>query len=1020
MKRLLFSAVYLTVLTATAQEVPIANPSFEFDPGTDSRWALSSGEGQWTPDSSADGSHAIAVTGTGEDTNYWRQDVPFEPNQLYALEFSIRKLSGVDGTAITGPIFCNRDLWEAKDDWERVTDYFVSPDAITPDNAWVRFGQWHLDGTVLFDNVRLWVAQPVYRRFGDIVLGEGEQIQGTTYEFEPSWASSLTNHTRPMAGHNCYFNTNRFVFGAGSHVTFYHTVPGHAQTGAAVTLSTTHYEDAPLLVEISCDGAQWQSLASLTKNADHAVFAFPAGFFPAVDIWVRLSAPSAERLGQESPLGSVTLGGYRYKAELDGESLDIVGATDYVQIRQRDPEVDVAVVAVGAGRAAEDNQLVLQLAGVSENRRTVRPTLSLIHPGAKPQTRTKKVRLSSEPAIVTIPYDTALAGPYRYTLSLGEGSPFLAKGHFTVSDLFASGYGERLPDSNDDVALWWASSGWKVSRNRPAPKDRGAALRISAARNERDAAQFIVRPAQPLHNLTVTATPLHGPDGHAIPAGSIDILRVHYLQVTRPTDATSVAAPWPDPLPPLDGPVTLAAHENQPFWVRVYVPKDAPTGRYKGSIDLAADGYAATVPVDVEVFDFELPDRSTCVSAFGLSPGNVFRYQKLDDPGQRREVIDKYLQNFSDHRISPYDPAPLDDPVVTWPEVKPGDTVDPSTLKVTFDWSAWDAGLEKAFNEFHFTSIRLPVAGMGGGTFHSRVDPQLLGFAEGTPEYEALFTSYWQQLQEHLREKGWLDKGYVYWFDEPDPKDYAFVMNGFRKLEEAAPDIARMLTEQVEEGLVGGPNLWCPISNQYEHEDAEARRAHGEKFWWYVCTGPKAPYATLFLDHPATDLRVWLWQTWQRHIDGILVWQSNYWTSEAAYPDRPQNPYEDPMSWTSGYSTKAGQRLPWGNGDGRFLYPPIAAAAANSAEPVLEGPVDSIRWEMLRDGVEDYEYLAILKQLIAEKRGTLSEKELARYTGLLEVPEVITKDMTTFTKDPAPIEARREEIAEAIERLGGT
>ena len=48
------------------------------------------------------------------------------------------------------------------------------------------------------------------------------------------------------------------------------------------------------------------------------------------------------------------------------------------------------------------------------------------------------------------------------------------------------------------------------------------------------------------------------------------------------------------------------------------------------------------------------------------------------------------------------------------------------------------------------------------------------------------------------------------------------------------------------------------------------------------------------------------------------------------------------------------------------------------------------------------------------------EKELWRYTDLLEVPKIITKDMTTFTKDPAPIEARREEMAEAIERLGGT
>jgi len=226
-----------------------------------------------------------------------------------------------------------------------------------------------------------------------------------------------------------------------------------------------------------------------------------------------------------------------------------------------------------------------------------------------------------------------------------------------------------------------------------------------------------------------------------------------------------------------------------------------------------------------------------------------------------------------------------------------------------------------------------------------------------------------------------------------------------------------MLTEQVEPGLIGGPNIWCPVSNQYEHASAQQRRAHGERFWWYVCTGPKAPYCTLFIDHPGTEMRLWLWQTWQRRIEGILVWQSNYWTSSAAYPDHPQNPYEDPMGWTSGYSMPKGEKRPWGNGDGRFIYPPLAAADANPSGPVLEGPVDSIRWEMLRDGIEDYEYFVLLRDLIETKGDRLSAAQKSAYAALLEVPEEITKDMTTFTKDPAPMEQHRDRVARAIGRL---
>ena len=123
------------------------------------------------------------------------------------------------------------------------------------------------------------------------------------------------------------------------------------------------------------------------------------------------------------------------------------------------------------------------------------------------------------------------------------------------------------------------------------------------------------------------------------------------------------------------------------------------------------------------------------------------------------------------------------------------------------------------------------------------------------------------------------------------------------------------------------------------------------------------------------------------------------------------------MGWTSGYSTPAGVKRPWGNGDGRFIYPPEAAADGTQDEAVLDGPVDSIRWEMLRDGIEDYEYLAVLKRLIERRGKRLTARERRRYEDLLDVPASITESMTSFTKDPSPIEERRDAVARAIERL---
>jgi hypothetical protein len=124
------------------------------------------------------------------------------------------------------------------------------------------------------------------------------------------------------------------------------------------------------------------------------------------------------------------------------------------------------------------------------------------------------------------------------------------------------------------------------------------------------------------------------------------------------------------------------------------------------------------------------------------------------------------------------------------------------------------------------------------------------------------------------------------------------------------------------------------------------------------------------------------------------------------------------MGWVSGYGVGKGQRQPWGNGDGRFIYPPEAAADAHPTQPVLEGPVDSIRWEMLRDGIEDYEYLAILRGLLQKHKARLLEDRLKQYAELLEVPKTVTADMTTFTTDPAVIENRRHQVAKAIEELG--
>jgi len=72
-----------------------------------------------------------------------------------------------------------------------------------------------------------------------------------------------------------------------------------------------------------------------------------------------------------------------------------------------------------------------------------------------------------------------------------------------TSDYFNTPYGELLAGYTDQVGLWWASSGWKISPDKPLPETKGRAIVIRAARNEAEAAQLVVRPTISLRDFTV-------------------------------------------------------------------------------------------------------------------------------------------------------------------------------------------------------------------------------------------------------------------------------------------------------------------------------------------------------------------------------------------------------------------------------------------------------------------------------------------------------------------------------------
>ncbi len=340
-------------------------------------------------------------------------------------------------------------------------------------------------------------------------------------------------------------------------------------------------------------------------------------------------------------------------------------------------------------------------------------------------------------------------------------------------------------------------------------------------------------------------------------------------------------------------------------------------------------------------------------------------------------------------------------------------------MKVDVDFTEFDRGGRRALDELGFNAYDLPLEGLGTGSFFSREEGMFCGFRQGTPEYGRLIGQYLKQVEDHLAANGWLGREYLYWFDEPDPKDYPFVREGMLNIRRNAPRLTRFITEhRPGPGIMDVTEIGCTIFDRVDPRAVAELAPKGREFWSYLCTGPKSPWVTLFIDHPAVNMRIWLWMSYAWGLKGILVWRADYWNSPTLFPPGVlQNPWQDPMSYTVGYGVPFGQVSHWGNGDGRFLYPPNRDPAQDRTK-YLCGPVDSVRWEILREGIEDYEYFVLLRKAVeaAKGRGKL-KAAAAEAAKLLEFPTSLFASGQDYTKDPLDLLCYREKVAAAIERL---
>lgn len=526
---------------------------------------------------------------------------------------------------------------------------------------------------------------------------------------------------------------------------------------------------------------------------------------------------------------------------------------------------------------------------------------------------------------------------------------------------------------NAEPSAWgqvgWVSSGRKVFPDTQAPAGGWAAEgRLSLAGHEYEAVQLLVSPTRALKQVTVTFSPLTRQGGGGVlPAACITPGLVESVLVQGKR--------WPDPIVPYHA-FDVGAGRTQPVWVCVYAPPETPAGVYVSEVTLRADGLApVTRRLAVTVRGFTLPVTGTLktLASWEMNPA--------------------YRQLLLRYRHQPGGSL-----------VGAGEITGPACVltrdgKIRFDWTAYDREMATCFAQ-GMTCFGLPWrAGDGTGLEPYRMEYPFLDERTGKqvrlslnplagPAEAARMGDWFRQFAAHLREKGWLDRAVVYLWDEPGPNHNPEILALARAVKKADPGLKIMLTEWPVDELFPVVDIFCThVVNFRDAHLPVMRRAQakGKALWWYSCSPDPYPSPSYNIPHDNTLLRSMSWLTWKLDLPGSLYFTFAW--------NRGQDPYVSPGAD--------------GKGDGLLVYP------FKDGQPVV-----SVRLEMLRDGIEDYEYLAILKRRIAAaKAGGVAADLIGAASALLVVPAEIAVSADTYTTDPEVIDRQRAKIASMIERL---
>ena len=559
--------------------------------------------------------------------------------------------------------------------------------------------------------------------------------------------------------------------------------------------------------------------------------------------------------------------------------------------------------------------------------------------------------------------------------------------------------------------IWAVNDGEKVERddlNNPNKSSNsawdGQKIKFFGARNEIIAFQLIVQAgADGIKQLTVALPELRQQGGagritYASPAADpsnyvrrpIQLFSVNYMHVETPSRADWVFAPaaapkdttgWkPVQLVPENAragrggfPLQVERATNQAVWVEIYTSRDLPAGIYKGTISVNADGQNHTIPVELELFDFILPDQNSMQA--------MVYYESLQPVLYQGRNLDPQYHRFA-HRQR-------------------------VELVHAYDIKTTTAAKDR-FNGEDFKRAR-GYEGPGEGEGNRIIPRTFYGPGKDFDER----TSAWRQSDAwmtFLAENFPAVITFLYLPDEPGRSEYDYI----RKLAEnihsnpgPGKALPTFVTKHYVKELDGSIDIWDTGPLGYDIERAYEERSRGRKYWIY--NGGRPAAGAIVIDAPATDPRATIWACFKHGIDSYFYWHGVHWQhNRQKVGERRQNVWANPITFDNrGQPNKPLDDQGYINGDGVLIYPGEEKLHPEQDRGIA-GPINTIQMANLRRGLQDHQYLTL-----ARKLGLTS---LINETLQAVVPRVFSdaKGTVSFAETGNQYESARYKLAKAI------